>query len=53
MIEENISQRNRLEKLNYIARKEFNILLNDKNIQKIKEIDKDIVLNKEELNKLK
>ena len=40
MIENNISQRERLEKLNSTARKELSILVNDKNIIGIKKFDK-------------
>ena len=45
MIENNICQSKRLEKLNSIARKELRILINDKNIIEIKKIDK-IIDNK-------
>ena len=40
MIDNNISQRERLEKLNITASKELNILANDKNIIGIEELDK-------------
>lgn len=40
MIENNISQRERLEKLNNTAKKELEILINDKNIIGIQKIDK-------------
>lgn len=42
MIENNISQRKRLEKLNHTAKKELEILINDKNIIGIQKIDKQI-----------
>ncbi len=42
MIDNNVSQRERLEKLNEIAKKELEILINDKNIMGIKRIDGDI-----------
>lgn len=40
MIENNISQSERLEKLNITATKQLNILLKDKNIQCIQKLDK-------------
>ena len=40
MIENNISQRERLEKLNSTARKELSILVNDNNIIGIRKLDK-------------
>ena len=40
MIDNNIPQRQRLEKLNNTARKELEILTNDKNIIGIYELDK-------------
>ncbi len=40
MIEHNISQKERLEKLNQTARKELAILVNDKNITSIEKLDK-------------
>lgn len=40
MIEDNISQRERLEKLNSTARKELSILVNDNNIIGIRKLDK-------------
>ena len=40
MLENNISQRERLENLNKIAKKELSILINDKNIIGISELDK-------------
>ena len=40
MIENNINQKERLEKLNMTARKELEILVNDKNIIGITELDK-------------
>lgn len=40
MIDNNISQKERLEKLNQTARKELEILVNDKNIIGITELDK-------------
>ena len=40
MIENNISQRERLEKLNNTARKELSILVNDNNIIGIRKLDK-------------
>lgn len=40
MIENNISQRERLEKLNNTARKELSILVNDNNIIEIRKLDK-------------
>lgn len=46
MIDNNISQRERLEKLNITARKELNILANDKNIISIQEIDNKLIENK-------
>ena len=46
MINNNISQRERLEKLNITARKELNILANDKNIISIQEIDNKLIENK-------
>ena len=42
MIENNISQRERLEKLNNTAKKELEILTNDKNIIGIQKIDKSV-----------
>ena len=42
MIENNISQRERLEKLNNTAKKELEILTNDKNIIGIQKIDKQV-----------
>lgn len=39
MIDNNISQKQRLEKLNQTARKEFEILVNDKNIIGIEKLD--------------
>lgn len=42
MIENNISQRERLEKLNRAAKKELEILTNDKNIIGVQKIDKQI-----------
>ena len=43
MIDNNINQRERLEKLNATARKELNILLNDKNILNIDMLDKKLI----------
>lgn len=40
MIENGISQKNRLERLNHIARKLLNLLINDRNINYIENIDK-------------
>lgn len=40
MIDNNIEQKIRLEKLNHIARKELAILVNDKNVVGIERIDK-------------
>ena len=40
MIDSNISQRERLEKLNITARKELNILATDKNVIGIQKLDK-------------
>lgn len=40
MIENNINQEERLEKLNNVARKELQILIKDKNIMEIKKLDK-------------
>lgn len=45
MIENNICQSKRLEKLNSIARKELRILINDKNIIEIKIIDNKLITN--------
>lgn len=41
MIDNNIPQKERLEKLNTTARRELEILVNDKNIVKIESIDKE------------
>lgn len=46
MIDNNISQRERLEKLNITTGKELNILANDKNIISIQEIDNKLIENK-------
>ncbi len=43
MIDNNISQKERLEKLNTTARKQLEILVNDKNIVNIESIDKENV----------
>ena len=43
MIDSNISQRERLEKLNITARKELNILATDKNVIGIQKLDKQII----------
>ena len=43
MIDNNINQRERLEKLNATARKELNILLNDKNILNIDMLDNKLI----------
>ena len=43
MIEEEISQKERLEKLNRIARKQITILLDDNNIVGIKNHDKRLI----------
>ncbi len=40
MIENNLSQRERLEKLNNIAKNELEILTNDRNIIGVQKIDK-------------
>lgn len=40
MIDDNIGQKERLERLNMIARKELEILINDKNIVDCQELDK-------------
>lgn len=42
MIDNNISQRERLEKLNITARKELNILATDKNVLGIQKLDKEM-----------
>ena len=42
LIENNLSQRERLEKLNNIAKRELEILMNDKNIIGVQKIDKQI-----------
>lgn len=42
MIENNISQKERLEKLNMIARKELEILIDNKNILRIQKLDNDL-----------
>ena len=42
MIDSNISQRERLERLNITARKELNILATNKNVIGIQELDKQI-----------
>lgn len=39
MIDNNIEQKQRLEKLNQTARKELEILINDKNILGVQELD--------------
>ena len=41
MIENNISQSNRLEKLNKVAKRELEVLINDKNIIGISKLDKE------------
>ena len=43
MIDNDISQKERLEKLNQTARKELEILVNDKNIIGITELDKKVI----------
>ena len=43
MIEEGISQKDRLQKLNKIARKQLNMLLNDNNIAGINNYDKKLI----------
>ncbi len=43
MIDNNISQKERLEKLNTTARKQLEILVSDKNIVNIESIDKENV----------
>ena len=50
MIEEGKSQKERLEKLNLIARKQLNMLLNDKNITGISEYDRNSMEDKENLD---
>lgn len=48
MIEEGKSQKERLEKLNSIARKRLNILVGDKNIIGISEYDRTLIEHNEE-----
>jgi len=43
MIDNNISQKERLEKLNQVARKELTILAHDKNIVGIETLDKKMI----------
>ena len=43
MIDNNIKQSERLEKLNETARKELNILSNDKNVRGIEKLDKKLI----------
>jgi len=45
MIDNNVNQSERLERLNIIARKELNILVNDKNIVGIKKSDDKMLIN--------
>ena len=42
MIDNNISQRERLEKLNNTARREMELLINDRNIMGIDKLDKNM-----------
>ena len=41
MVDNNISQQERLEKLNLTARKQINLLINDRNVNKITMMDKE------------